>query len=161
MPALRAARQMVRAFSSAILSPCWGSAWPIADSFTETSACRVSPRADSAVEHVEVGLHGGVGLVGVEGVLAEVVEGDPQVVVDQAGGRVDGVLGRPRPARSCARSRPSTGMRADQALDPAAAGEQQQRLSEQRHAGQATSWIRQPRIWRRSGASRVVSAKSW
>jgi len=38
VPALRAARQMVRAFSSAILWPCWGSACPIAESLTETSA---------------------------------------------------------------------------------------------------------------------------
>jgi hypothetical protein len=48
VPALRAAWQMVRAFSSATFSPTSGSAWPIADSFTETSALRASPLADSA-----------------------------------------------------------------------------------------------------------------
>ena len=49
VPALRAARQMARAFSRAILWPLAASACPIALSLTETSACRASPRSESAV----------------------------------------------------------------------------------------------------------------
>jgi hypothetical protein len=43
VPALRAARQMVRAFSSAVLWPTSGRAWPMADSLTDTSALRLRP----------------------------------------------------------------------------------------------------------------------
>ena len=93
VPALRAARQMVRAFSSAILWPSSGRNWPMALSLTDTSAPRVSPRAESCCEDVEVRRDGRVGLLGVEGVLAEEVEGDPEPVVGERGGRVDGGLG--------------------------------------------------------------------
>ena len=48
VPALRAAEQIVRALSRATLSPSSGSAWPTADSFTDTSAPAVSPAAASA-----------------------------------------------------------------------------------------------------------------
>ena len=47
VPALRAAWQIVRAFSRATFSPSSGSACPIAESFTETSALRARPRSDS------------------------------------------------------------------------------------------------------------------
>ena len=133
VPALRAARQMVRAFSRAILWPCWGIAWPIAESLTETSAHLVRPRTERAPSSVEVGLDGRVRLVGVEGVLAEVVEGDPEVLVDQACRRVHGVRGVL--AGDVAADDPRRDRHgADQALDPAAAREQQQRLAEERHA---------------------------
>ena len=42
------------------------------------------PARARAPEHVEVRRDGRVRLVGVEGVLAEEVEGDPEVVADQA-----------------------------------------------------------------------------
>ena len=48
VPALRAARQISRAFSSATFSPFSGSAWPTADSFTLTSALLASPRFASS-----------------------------------------------------------------------------------------------------------------
>ena len=110
MPALRAARQIVRAFSSAILWPppghVVGSACPIAVSLTETSALRVRPRRGELLEQVEVRRHGGLGLLDVEGVLAEEVQGDLEPVVDQLGGGVDGGLGASHRGRSCGRSRP-------------------------------------------------------
>ena len=49
VPALRAARQIARAFSRAIFSPLSGSAWPIALSLTDTSALRVRPREASSL----------------------------------------------------------------------------------------------------------------
>ena len=48
VPAAWAAAQMVWAFSSATFSPSPGSAWPTADSFTDTSAPAVSPSAASS-----------------------------------------------------------------------------------------------------------------
>ena len=77
VPALRAARQMLRACSRAVLWPTSGSAWPIAESLTDTSALRLRPWADELLEEVDVRRHGGVGLLDVEGVLAEEVEGRP------------------------------------------------------------------------------------
>ncbi len=54
VPAAAAASQIVRAWSVLIFGPSAPSAWPIADSFTETSArppC-VSPASDSRVSRV-------------------------------------------------------------------------------------------------------------
>jgi hypothetical protein len=90
------------------------------------------------LEGLEVRLHGGVGLVGVVGVLAEIVEADPEVLAGEFHGCPDGVLGLL--ARYVAAHDPGGDRHgADQALDPTAACERQQRLSERRHAGKATS----------------------
>ena len=83
VPALRAARQMSRAFSSATLWPLSGRNWPMALSLTETSAWAARPRDGQLGEDVLVGRDRGLGLGGVGGVLAEVVERHPQAVVDE------------------------------------------------------------------------------
>ena len=49
VPALRAAWQIVRAFSTATFSPSPGSAWPTAESLTDTSALRDRPWSDRAL----------------------------------------------------------------------------------------------------------------
>ena len=47
VPASAAAAQINRAFSVAMLSPSAPSCWPIADSFTDTSAMSASPASDN------------------------------------------------------------------------------------------------------------------
>ena len=90
VPALRAARQIVRAFSSAILLAVVRAApGRSAVSLTETSALRVRPRRGELLEDLDVRRHRGLGLLDVGGVLAEEVEGDPDAVGDLVGGRVD------------------------------------------------------------------------
>jgi hypothetical protein len=49
VPTARAASQMAYALSSATFSPSPGSAWPTADSFTETSVARVRSASDSSL----------------------------------------------------------------------------------------------------------------
>ena len=49
VPAARAASQIANALSSATFSPSPGSAWPTAESLTDTSAPAVSPPSASSL----------------------------------------------------------------------------------------------------------------
>ena len=77
-PTSRAFSQMVCAFSSAIFSPSRGSAWPSADSFSDTSSGRTAAgrlRRGRRARPADRGRRdGGVGRVGVGDVLAEIVD---------------------------------------------------------------------------------------
>ncbi len=80
VPASAAAAQIARAFSSASFS---SKIWPRALSFTLTSAAGVSPAADSWPSSARYSSRVCSACFRIEGVFAEVVEGDPQTVVDQ------------------------------------------------------------------------------
>ncbi|CUR61440.1 hypothetical protein NOCA1240543 [metagenome] len=88
-------------------------------------------------EDLLVGRHGRLGLGDVGGVLAEVVEGDPQAVLHQRGGGGDRV-GRALTGDVAGHDPAGDGHRRDELLDPLAAGEEQDRLAEQRHGAKAT-----------------------
>ena len=96
VPASAAASQIGRALSVAIASPSPESAWPTAESLTETSAPVVEPGIGEPGEDPHVGARGLVRLLSVEGVLAEVVEGDRETrVLQVAGGAHRVVVGLP------------------------------------------------------------------
>ena len=99
------------ACSSAIFSPSAPSAWPTADSLTETSTCppSVSPASDSARSSLPVGVADGARLGQVGGVLAEMVQGDGAPGADQAGTGGDGVEGLGRRRRTGGRRLGSPG----------------------------------------------------
>ena len=77
-PTRCARSQMVCAFSSAIFSPSRGSAWPNADSFSDTSSGRTAASGLAAgaerVEQCKVSVDGGVRGVDVGDVLAEIID---------------------------------------------------------------------------------------
>ena len=137
VPALRAARQISRAFSSAIFSPFSGQRLADRAQLDADLGLGGEAAAGELGQQLLVGRDGGVGLGEVEGVLAEEVEGDVQAAVDQLGGRGDGVVGglTGDVAGDDARR---DGHGADELLDLLALGEQQDRLAEQGHGAQAT-----------------------
>ena len=94
VPALLAAWQIALALSRATRSPSPGSACPMADSLTETSAPRGEPAGAQILEQQQVGVDGRLRLGDVEGVLAQVVQAHLQPVVDQRPGAL-----RRRPRR--------------------------------------------------------------
>ena len=108
-----------------------GSAWPIADSLTETSALRVSPRAESrsSTSRYAATVASACSASRVSSPRKSRVT--PQAVVDQPGGGLDGGLGG-LAGHVAAHDPGRDRHRADELLDPAAPGEQQQRLAEQR-----------------------------
>ena len=77
VPALRAARQIVRAFSSAILWPTSGQRLADRGQLDRHLGAAAQALRGELLEEVDVRRHGGVGLLGVEGVLAEEVEASP------------------------------------------------------------------------------------
>ena len=84
VPALRAARQMVAGVLERDLVAVVGEGLADRAELDRHLGVRGPGRATaSSLEHVDVGRDGGVGLRGVEGVLAEVVEGHAQAVVDE------------------------------------------------------------------------------
>ncbi len=88
-------------------------------------------------EEVDVGRHGRLGLLGVEGVLTEVVQGGGEPVRGQHGGRVDGRLGGLAGhvgVHDPGRHRHG----GDDPLDLLAAGQHEQGLAQQWHAAQVT-----------------------
>ena len=87
VPARVAAAQIAAACSRAIRSPSPGSAWPSAESLTDTSTACARPRSASAVEQRDVRDAGGRGVDRVGDVLAEVVDGDQQPALDQRADR--------------------------------------------------------------------------
>ena len=133
VPALRAARQIVRAFSSAILWPLVGQRLADRGQLHRHLGHPGQPARGQLLQHVEVGRHRRVGLLGVEGVLAEEVEGRPDPLSASTRGRVDHGLGRL--AGDVAAHDPGRDRhRADQLLDPLAAREHQERSAQQGHA---------------------------
>ena len=121
VPALRAARQMRAGVLEGDLVAAVRQRLADRRQLHRDLGLARQPGRRELLEQVDVRRHGGLGLVGVEGVLAEEVEGDRQAVVDQPPGRRDGGLGRL--SGDVAADDPGRdGQGADQLLDGAAAG---------------------------------------
>ena len=164
VPALRAARQMVRAFSSAILWPL-GAEERLADRATldrDLGAAGQAARGELP-EEVEVRRHGGVGLLGVEGVLAEEVEGDRAVRRRPARRRLDGGLAWSRRGRSCATIPAETGIVLTSFLTVSLRARSRSGCAEQRHAPCIVRAIRPRGVPRTAQASalRRYAGAAW
>ncbi len=132
VPALRAARQIRRAFSRASLWPDLGQRLP--DRGELDAHLRVAREAGlgERLQQLQVVADGVLGLRLVEGVLTEEVERDVQSVLDQLAGRTDRVAGAL--AGHVVGDDPAAHRHAgDDLLDATAPGEQQQCLTQ--HSG--------------------------
>ena len=139
VPALRAARQMVRAFSSAILWPTVGQ--DLADRaeldrHLGAAGQARARRAAASTSRYAATVASACSASRVSSPRKSRVTSSPSL--GERGGRVDGGLGGL--AGDVAADDPGRDRHgADELLDLPAAGEQEQRLTEERHAAQATT----------------------